>query len=226
MVEIQPQEVAVGTIFSYEEALTESELRDFFQSEGFNVNDPSQQGINIGPDGQLALGPNPVYAQREDIQILLNLQADLQGYEYSSFITLKDQHDADFEEVLREVEKLWDNYHEFDISQEVDTVELTYSGVIRTDRTKHNISNFVKQNVLDEVEGISDIPPGSSAIRFEPGSGEYSEGWYKLLIDATQIQNPRKWGFKLTRRYNHYSEIDSEGINEAITYIVEQSTER
>lgn len=222
MSEIKPREIAFGTIFPYAEAVEESEIESWLEDEGFDIVDGKSQGISIG-DAQISLGGPSPFAQKDGIQVLIDLDAEIEGFADASFVTFKAGEQAKFDAVLDYVDQFWTEYHEFDVESEAALVEMNYNGRVQIDRGENEFTNYFDSEPLTELDQLAEGGARGTAARFESDLNKTTSGWFRLLLDSQQARNPRYWAYRLTQRFEDYTEIDGETLQEAITDFVDAS---
>lgn len=222
MVEVNLNSFSVGTIIQYSQAFSEPALADQLKEQDYDIKDRDEQGLNIGPQG-VSFGPNPVFAAKDDFQILLNQNADLDGLASSSFVTVKDERRGDYQAVLDEVKKLWEDYDDIDIASECDLVELTMSGYVRVDPDIHSISELVHVDKIESLTESNENGHKGSVVHVQGNKSKDDPGWYRLQLNADAIDNPRRWAFKIIRRYETYKEIDVDFLTDSIESTVDNT---
>lgn len=222
MVSIQPQSFAIGTVFPYIHAFSETSVNDHLEENEFSLIDRNQQGISITPQG-IGFGPNPIYAEKGSLRVLLNQDADLEGLADSSFITFKDPTGEHLDDVLDAVDTFWGEYTDINVGDERIFVELTYEGYIRVERDNHALTRLVNRESVSPLNELSETDSKTTAIHFQADQSGDQSGWYRLQFDSEAIGNPRLWAFKIVRRNSTYKEIDIDTVNNSIKAIVENT---
>jgi hypothetical protein len=222
MVEIQTQSIAVGTVFPYSQAFSEPDLNQYLSEHDYESTERDQQGINITAEG-IGIGPNPIYATKDTLQVLLNQESNIEGLPDSSFITIKDASDADADLVLSEVETLWKEYNDIDFDSESKFTEVTLQGRIKIDPQSHQITNLLKTNLLSQLKNITNADSKGTAVTFTSDQNKNVGGWYRLQFNSESIGNPRLWAFKIVRRYDTYKSVEIDNLIDNIKTLTENT---
>jgi hypothetical protein len=204
--------LAVGFIFPYQNPVSKSRLDDWLDEKNFKlIEEESQRGLSIGPRGVEVEGEEGI-AKRDDMRILYQPSANLNGFPNSSFLTAKNSEAVDFETVLGTVGniKTWLD-DEVDVLQDVATFESTIEGLVRTGRG-YDLTEFFNSETLELVGAIGDHPAEGITARFESEADPDTNDWYRLLIDQDAVGNPNLWGTKIVTRYGQLSEISEDTV--------------
>ena len=212
-------------MFPYLQALSEAAVNEHLEKDGFTLVDRDQKGINITPHG-IGFGPNPIYAEKESLRVLLNQNADLEGLPDSSFITFKDPTGKHLDDVLSAVDTFWEEYNDINIVDECVFVELTYEGYIRVEKDNHALTRLVNTESISPLNELSEADPKTTAIHFQADQSGDQIGWYHLQFNSESSGNPRLWAFKIVRRNSTYKEIDIDIVNSSIKAIIKNTDKR
>lgn len=215
--------LAVGFIFPYQNPVSRSRLNEYLINRDFElIDEESQQGLSIGPGGVEIEGEEGV-ARRDDLRILYQPSANLNGFPNSSFLTAKDSESVEFETVLsaaEDIESWLDD--EIDVLRDVSTFELNIEGLVRTS-PEYNLTEFFDSDTLDLVGEIGNHPSEGITARFESEAEPDSNDWYRLMIDQDAVGNPHLWGTKLVTRYGRLSDISEEVVMDPLDDLIEHT---
>jgi hypothetical protein len=226
MTEIEPDTLGFGTVFEYPDPLSRNKLNEWLEKNDYDIIEENPGEFALGPEGiQISQPSQEGIAQKDNIRILYNPNASLDGFAESSFITVKNAEGADFDSVQSETQRFWEALdEEFQISDQVALLELTYQGRIRID-SQANLSYLFDDSVLEGLSALGGSRGEGKTARFESELDPRNEGWFKFTIDADHAGNPRVWGFKLVRRFSSYENVSGEEIRESIIEFVDQTKE-
>jgi hypothetical protein len=225
MASLQPQQFAVGVIFPYPEAVQESSLRAWFSQRDFQVLGSERGALSLGPEGFQIGGGSFAEKPDDDLEVLFNQHANLEGFSDCSFVTIRTNAEMNTDQVLSEVTEILDEYGEFNIRSEKSVIELTFVGRIRINRSEHVFSNYFDRTDLDSLNEHFDSPVEGAAARFESEAEPSEGGYYKFLLDTGQSKNPNLWTYKLNYRVEHEDSIDVDGLSDTIVSFVDQAKE-
>lgn len=215
--------LAVGFIFPYQNPVSKSRLNDWLEEQDFElIEEESQQGLSIGPKGVEIEGEEGI-AKRNDLRILYQPSANLNGFSNSSFLTVKDTESVSFRDVLtagEDIETWLDD--EIGVLQDVATFELTIEGLVRTG-PEYDLTEFFNSETLELVGALRDYPAEGITARFESEADPDSDEWYRLLIDQDAVGNPHLWGVKIVTRYGSLSDISEDTVITPLDDLIEHT---
>jgi hypothetical protein len=216
MGDLQPDSLSFGTIFKYPQSVTYPEVRKWAESEGFDMDAQPEGGITMGQSGVQIDDPGTV-GQKDNLQILFNPQANIEGLGETMFITVKDTSGADFESLITLSESLWRWLSENGYEEDIHLLELILQTRVRANN--HNFTTFFDRSKFDTISDLGDQSVEGTTARFQ-GDGDKTEGWYQLLIDSKGHPNPRIWLLKLTQRLESIDEVAEEDIRQSLRDVV------
>ncbi|WP_156037893.1 hypothetical protein [Haloferax prahovense] len=210
--EFESGSLAIGLIFPYNNPVSSDRLERWLKESGYNMIEPeAQQALNIGPEGMSIEGEEGI-AQKQGHNILFQPSANLNGFSNSSFITVKNPNNVDFESVLSGFEDLYSWIEdEVNIAEDVATIELTIQGLVRTGKN-YDLSKYFSTETLDLLEEVGGSKAKGLSTKFESKANPSSSDWYQIVIDTSAVGNPNLWGLQHVLRYDSTNQIDSESI--------------
>lgn len=221
MSRIETDNVSAGTIFPYKEPVSEDEFLEWVTDIGYTVTDNSRRGVSVGPEGIFV--SSSAVAKDDSLEVLVNSDASLRGFSTSSFITFKDTSGDEFDRVVGDCLKFWNEYSEFDVNNDAACVELILEGRLVIQRGENDFSNYFNSSSLNALSKLSESTPKGVAKVIEPDTRNLQQDWYRLFIDTIQVDNPRRWGFKFQKRYRSPKTIDENEIIEVLEEHVNNS---
>lgn len=217
MGDLQPDGLSFGTVFDYPQTITYSELKGWGESEGFEMKQRPSGEISMGQEGVQIDSPNAV-GQKENIDIIFNPTANLEGVNDSMFVTLKDHSGANFDKLKEYTESLWSWLENNGYKEDIALLELILQTRVRA--TSHDSTSYFDENNFETINALGEQPTEGITARFQ-GEGKKGPGWYRVMIDSVGHPNPRIWLVKLTQRYESFEEIEGKKIRGDILDIID-----
>ena len=226
MANIESQDMALGTIFGYQEEI--SNINAFLEwlSEDHNFDVPDPQGETISvvqgqPMFHRGISLPGTIARKDNIEIIYNPKADLAGnLNKSSFVTVKDSQATDFDDIKDATEVIHRYFNDHGYMNDFAVYEITHEGKIRIEESNDSSAYFNREK-LDEISQIFGTNANGNVARFE-GDEDIDEpvDWFRMLINTNPTGHEKKWQFKIVERYNNVSDIDLQEINESLVRVI------
>lgn len=221
MVDLQPEEVALGAIFDYPHPIDAPDLLDWLQDRGFEE-DPAYgtreyplEGIEHG----YARLTQARIASRDSLSILFNPNANLAELPECAFLTVRDE-EGDFSFISDELPEFLDDLTDLDLAADITVYELTVEGKIRVG-SDHKLNRLFNEGKLDDIHGRLGGPPSCGAVEFHLESPGAQDEWYRLILDSNAYSNPKLWRVKYVERFDSPGDIGFENVRERVEETVD-----
>lgn len=214
---IQPNELALGTVFKYPNQINNKQFRRWAEGEDFEF-DQQQEGIAIqgGSGGMRVEGAAENLGRRDDdFEVLYQEQGRINGVGDCSFVTVKDTNQARFEDLQKTVESLWSFLSDQNIKNQIAVLEMTLEGRVQFDDPSP-LTPFYSSNSIEDIEAVTDVPAKGITVQFEADSPPEDEGWFRLLFDVASTNNPTVWNMRYQKRYPDIDSVPGDQTTESI----------
>lgn len=214
---IQPEGVALGTIFKYPGQISDNQFRNWARELNYTFGNISD-GVEVtsGPRGMQIQGSPRNLGQREDgFQMIYNNSGNIVGFGDCSFVTVKDIQGARFETVSDDVANLWVFLEESNIKNQIDSLEMTLEARIQFD-SPAPLTKFYRPDVIDNIESFAGNSAKGVTAQFHGDFPPSKDGWFRLLFDMPSTNNPTVWQMRFMKRYSDLESIEHEGMVDQI----------
>ncbi|WP_152418153.1 hypothetical protein [Natrinema limicola] len=217
--------LALGLIFPYQNPVSDDRLNDWMDENNYNpIVQDSPRALNIGPSGLEVEGEEGV-GKKDGLRLLYQSSANLNGFPNSSFITIKNTEQIEFDPVISDAKSIYSWLDEYiDVDEEIVSRELTIEGLLRVGRD-HDLSNYYSGETFDLLESVGGSSAKGVTVQFESSAKPDSNDWYRILLDGKSAGNPNLWSMKMTLRYDDIDEIDQESVLSSIDELISHTEE-
>jgi len=214
--------LAIGTIFKYQNPLSQQRLLNWLESKDFEpLDQESQQHLAFGPEG-VSMEGEEGFAKLEDIRVLYNAQANLERYPEASFITHKNVKKVELSGPKQKTKNLVSWIEEdVQIKEDIKFFELTIDGVVRKKESRNSVDEFVNDSVKERLEESYGGPFEGTAIRGQATDDVKPKDWYKIMIDDKGPRNPHISQLKVVWRTENLDNFTEAVIDEKIDSLLE-----